>query len=660
MINGRSSAEARCVQCRVPQTAGGAFYAEVLHRPVTVQGCTHGPFCARCRRSVSAQVLPFCVCRALVSAWREAAWPVTTLRGKESPTKPTVQIKATNGAAHQGASGNFVSWDDFPVSKPAQAANGHAHAPQSTNGSSKLLDPPATSKVEVAKRPLLPTGDEAEQRNTPQVRPQKPRPRDPGGPPSVLAFAAQAAANAKKRRKDSCSPGSDCACVAWEPLRRGSFRVLGSGWQVLIPARGSHGGSISGTATLTIQIQNKVFAGEDAELDGEEWHPFEAASAENTSVEASSTQVNPTAEPRPPPPPDLDGGAFEEPPPPPQVSSSVPSSMKEAMKELPPAPSSPGADVPRQLMDEHVRARMQWIGGKAGLPANHDAAGKRPKRSKEMFEVAPAALPTARAAQVEEDAAQHKEKVEPSPQAAHTSPVKLSDPVLDPKVAAAWGLPSLQSTAHCTAAQLPKVKLGSDAAESFRKDPSHKQRALKELKRPEDGELLKTKATRKNKKKKEKKKMKASKANDHTGDMFCSRNNSMLPAETKAHDWNLVSRTVAIIRLKLWREAMSSMCEGEQDAKVEWNYQDSWGTPITTLTTALADDVSDDPTQVAEESDDATQIADEDLEPTSPACPPSSPSDQMEEVRMAATVMKPQRRDGKMRGLFLEMDKLYR
>ena len=113
-----------------------------------------------------------------------------------------------------------------------------------------------------------------------------------------------------------------------------------------------------------------------------------------------------------------------------------------------------------------------------------------------LQKVAPAALPTARAAQVEEDAAQHKEKVEPSPQAAHTSPVKLSDPVLDPKVAAAWGLPllgftgpgvdcidfspnwhvflmvcsyrwssgctlsqprSLQSTAHCTAAQLPKA-----------------------------------------------------------------------------------------------------------------------------------------------------------------------------------------------------------
>ena len=59
-----------------------------------------------------------------------------------------------------------------------------------------------------------------------------------------------------------------------------------------------------------------------------------------------------------------------------------------------------------------------------------------------LQKVAPAALPTARAAQVEEDAAQHKEKVGPSPQAK-----ALSDPVLDPKVAAAWGLPLLGFTA---------------------------------------------------------------------------------------------------------------------------------------------------------------------------------------------------------------------
>ena len=74
-------------RCRVPQTAGSAFYAEVLHRPVTawlllcqqkverdpacvprvtqVQGCTHGPFCARCRRSVSAQACTACIVTSL-------------------------------------------------------------------------------------------------------------------------------------------------------------------------------------------------------------------------------------------------------------------------------------------------------------------------------------------------------------------------------------------------------------------------------------------------------------------------------------------------------------------------------------------------------------------------------------------------------------------
>eukprot|EP00450_Noctiluca_scintillans_P002377 CAMPEP_0194508116 /NCGR_PEP_ID=MMETSP0253-20130528/38039_1 /TAXON_ID=2966 /ORGANISM="Noctiluca scintillans" /LENGTH=188 /DNA_ID=CAMNT_0039351105 /DNA_START=110 /DNA_END=676 /DNA_ORIENTATION=+ len=40
-----------------------------------MQGCEHGPFCARCQCSVAAQVLPFCVCRGLVQDWRETIWP---------------------------------------------------------------------------------------------------------------------------------------------------------------------------------------------------------------------------------------------------------------------------------------------------------------------------------------------------------------------------------------------------------------------------------------------------------------------------------------------------------------------------------------------------------------------------------------------------------
>lgn len=61
-----------CLQCRCAFPARRpANYADVLSRPVFVKGCEHGPFCARCRRSVSRQVLPSCVCHALIGTWRE-------------------------------------------------------------------------------------------------------------------------------------------------------------------------------------------------------------------------------------------------------------------------------------------------------------------------------------------------------------------------------------------------------------------------------------------------------------------------------------------------------------------------------------------------------------------------------------------------------------
>lgn len=78
---GRSRAaggEHLCLQCRSPQRGPGGqqcevAYARVLCRPVLgPRGCPHGPFCALCRRRVSAQVLPLCVCRALIEAWHEA------------------------------------------------------------------------------------------------------------------------------------------------------------------------------------------------------------------------------------------------------------------------------------------------------------------------------------------------------------------------------------------------------------------------------------------------------------------------------------------------------------------------------------------------------------------------------------------------------------
>jgi hypothetical protein len=37
--------------------------------------CRHGPFCARCAAAVQRCTLPACVCRALLSGWREEQWP---------------------------------------------------------------------------------------------------------------------------------------------------------------------------------------------------------------------------------------------------------------------------------------------------------------------------------------------------------------------------------------------------------------------------------------------------------------------------------------------------------------------------------------------------------------------------------------------------------
>merc|ERR1740129_2606877 len=62
-----------CLQCRTPQPARcSVAYADVVCRPLFARDCPHGPFCARCRQLISAQVLPSCICRALIGAWREA------------------------------------------------------------------------------------------------------------------------------------------------------------------------------------------------------------------------------------------------------------------------------------------------------------------------------------------------------------------------------------------------------------------------------------------------------------------------------------------------------------------------------------------------------------------------------------------------------------
>jgi len=69
---GKSDSRVHCLQCRSPQPASGMVaYGDAICRPLFLEGCEHGPFCARCRRSMSAQVLPSCICHALIGSWRE-------------------------------------------------------------------------------------------------------------------------------------------------------------------------------------------------------------------------------------------------------------------------------------------------------------------------------------------------------------------------------------------------------------------------------------------------------------------------------------------------------------------------------------------------------------------------------------------------------------
>jgi len=60
-----------CLRCRVQQPAlCTVAYADLVSKPLFGSSCPHGPFCPRCQSRVEAQVLPSCVCRALIGAWR--------------------------------------------------------------------------------------------------------------------------------------------------------------------------------------------------------------------------------------------------------------------------------------------------------------------------------------------------------------------------------------------------------------------------------------------------------------------------------------------------------------------------------------------------------------------------------------------------------------
>eukprot|EP00929_Paragymnodinium_shiwhaense_P090909 TRINITY_DN50992_c0_g1_i1.p1 TRINITY_DN50992_c0_g1~~TRINITY_DN50992_c0_g1_i1.p1 ORF type:complete len:246 (+),score=39.62 TRINITY_DN50992_c0_g1_i1:113-850(+) len=120
---GLQAGRVRCVQCRrVPHEACKAFFADTVHRPVLDACCGHGPFCERCRVSVASQVLPFCVCRALVAAWREEAWPDrpgVTINGALA-ARVVADVPADSVTAAPASA--FVSWDSMKVDSDATAA----------------------------------------------------------------------------------------------------------------------------------------------------------------------------------------------------------------------------------------------------------------------------------------------------------------------------------------------------------------------------------------------------------------------------------------------------------------------------------------------------------------------------------------------------------
>lgn len=87
-----------CAQCRLHQPANcTAAYGGVVCRSVFSPECQHGPFCARCRRSIAGQCLPSCVCRALIGEWREMMWPA----GSGVTTSGAMEVTTSGAMEHE-------------------------------------------------------------------------------------------------------------------------------------------------------------------------------------------------------------------------------------------------------------------------------------------------------------------------------------------------------------------------------------------------------------------------------------------------------------------------------------------------------------------------------------------------------------------------------
>eukprot|EP00927_Polykrikos_kofoidii_P050702 TRINITY_DN44597_c0_g1_i1.p1 TRINITY_DN44597_c0_g1~~TRINITY_DN44597_c0_g1_i1.p1 ORF type:complete len:533 (-),score=78.85 TRINITY_DN44597_c0_g1_i1:97-1695(-) len=82
-----------CLQCRRPQPLdSSARSAVVLRRSLFAPECDHGPFCQRCRCRVASQVLPTCVCRALIIDWL----PPAPWQKSIGPQLPSVEQSASS------------------------------------------------------------------------------------------------------------------------------------------------------------------------------------------------------------------------------------------------------------------------------------------------------------------------------------------------------------------------------------------------------------------------------------------------------------------------------------------------------------------------------------------------------------------------------------
>jgi len=122
-----------CVQCLKQQPSiCRAAYADVVCRPLLSPGCAHGPFCPRCQQAIATRVLPACVCRALVSSWREIVWPSSTAVLKEQA--------ATEASSSQG--GPFIG----PALPPQHVRNTQTTSTPQVQNEEKAKARPITSQ----------------------------------------------------------------------------------------------------------------------------------------------------------------------------------------------------------------------------------------------------------------------------------------------------------------------------------------------------------------------------------------------------------------------------------------------------------------------------------------------------------------------------------